>query len=99
MFQTDPNQPIEKIYDEVKNGASRSYTQQNPIALVIVPFAALILRLSKDAEKTAQRIATLTRWLIGFTIVLIVLTGVLAIEPVMHIVEFFHRVAGLSGPG
>jgi hypothetical protein len=79
VFNTDPDWPTEKILDEIKSKAS--WAEKN-VGYVLQPFSALLVRLSRDAEVTAasvnektQELITLTRWLIGLTVVIIFLTA------------------------
>ena len=56
--------------------------QKKNVGYVIQPFSALLVRLSNDAEITAnavnertQQLIVLTRWLIVLTVIIIFLTG------------------------
>ena len=78
MFNADPDWPTQKLLDEIKSKAS--WAEKN-VGYVIQPFSALLVRLSNDAEITAnavnertQQLIVLTRWLIVLTVIIIFLT-------------------------
>ena len=81
MFNTDPNREVADILEDIKI-ASRTDTRVDlKIGLVVAPFSALLVKLSRDAEATAasvngktQTLINLTRILIALTIALIILT-------------------------
>jgi hypothetical protein len=64
---SDPNDSVEQILDNIQHNP-------NPTA----PFAVLLVKLSRDAERTARRLIVLTIILIILTTILIVLTAPIA---------------------
>jgi hypothetical protein len=82
MYNVDPNRAIEEILSDIRIGATQSFQSpmgtSNPGAMW-APFAALLVRLSRDAEATAVRMELLTRRLYILTIALLALTFLLFI--------------------
>jgi ABC-type multidrug transport system fused ATPase/permease subunit len=75
-IQGNPDDPPEKILEAVYAAAIAGFNQKYP-GFVAHPFGALLVRLSRDAEKTARTIRRLTWVIAGLTFVLVALTVVL----------------------
>jgi hypothetical protein len=61
---SDLNKPILELVNLVQSSP-------NPTA----PFAVLLARVSRDAAATAAKLIVLTRWLIGLTVIVVLLTA------------------------
>ena len=87
MYNVDPNRPIEEILSDIKAGAVQSFQTpmgtSNPGA-VWAPFAALLVRLSRDADASARRMELLTRRLYILTILILALTALLLVREIMR---------------
>jgi hypothetical protein len=93
LFNTDPDRSVNELLDDIKNNAVKSYSQEARLGLVLAPFSALLVKLSKNAEATAasvnaktHQLIILTRWLIGLTIVIIILTIPLASDVILRLI-------------
>jgi hypothetical protein len=78
-FKAEPDQEVEKLLEEIEAGAeagARSPSRTTTFA--IAPFAALLVRLSRDADKTANKVVRLTWGLFWLTLALLIFTGYLA---------------------
>src|SRR5947209_7328259 len=82
MWNTDPEREVKAILDDIKDGAVKSYSQNGRIGLVLAPFAALLVRLSRDADASAARMERLTRRLYVLTIFILVLTLLLLVREI-----------------
>jgi hypothetical protein len=99
-IDTNPERPVEEILDQVRAGAALNLVpRQVALGTVVAPFSALLVRLSRDAERTAslvnkktQQLIVLTRWLIALTVVIILLTAPLVF------VEVAKYISELSQP-
>lgn len=76
VFNTDPDWSTEKILDEIKSKAS--WAEKN-VGYVLQPFSALLVRLSREAEKTAASVNEKTQRLIVLTRILVIMTGILIV--------------------
>lgn len=72
-FNTNVERSASEILKDIEHWAARSATHNNP-SLVAAPFAALLVRLSNDADRTATKIARLTWALIWLTVALLIFT-------------------------
>jgi hypothetical protein len=82
-FNTDPNRPIEEMLKDIERGAFQTKEHQaNFLGAVLAPFAGLLVKLSRDASTYARRLAVLTWVLLGLTIVIAALTGVLVFREI-----------------
>jgi len=68
--QYDTEKPMEELLNDVFKAAVGARDQP---AIPLVPFAVLLVRLTRDAERTAKSVVRLTWVLLFFTAVLIVL--------------------------
>jgi hypothetical protein len=72
------DQPIEDILRAIKEGAlDGAQRQERTSADAIGPFSALLVRLSRDADRTTRTVRRLTWAIVALTVTLLVLTGVL----------------------
>jgi len=79
MFNTDPNRSVEEILADIQQGAvsTASQSQLNLVGSVLAPFSALLVRLGRDAEKTARKLLISTYILLLVTVILLLVTVVL----------------------
>jgi hypothetical protein len=75
MFNTDPNRTDDELLADIKQGAvdTAGSRRANLVGNVLAPFAALLVKLSRDAAAETKRIKHLTWALIFLTVVLCVL--------------------------
>jgi hypothetical protein len=74
MSNADPNQPVDKILKDIEEAAREaSQRSANFTGAVQVPFAGLLVNLSRHAAKATRRMIVLT-WVIA------VLTAVLTVS-------------------
>jgi hypothetical protein len=75
MFNTDPNRTDDELLADIKQGAvdTAGSRDVNFVGNVLAPFAALLVKLSRDAAVETRRIKWLTWALIFLTAVLCVL--------------------------
>lgn len=91
VFNTDPNRPIKEILDEIGTQAPAVFDKgAGALGLVLAPFAALIAKLSMDAEVSTRKVIRLTWWLIALTIALSLLTIPLFVEATIHLWRLLH---------
>jgi hypothetical protein len=77
-FDLEPDQPIEELLSAIREGAREgTQSQSRTSSSQAGPLSALLLRLGRDAERTAGTIRRLTWAIVALTVVLLVLTGVL----------------------
>jgi hypothetical protein len=79
MFNTDPNRTLEEILADIQKGAVDTASSQNVnlVGNVLAPFAALLVKLSRDAATATARTERLTKRLYVTTIALLVVTFLL----------------------
>jgi hypothetical protein len=74
MFNTDPNRTDDELLADIRQGAfDTAESRVNLVGKVLAPFAALLVKLSRDAATETKRIKQLTWALIFLTVVLCVL--------------------------
>jgi hypothetical protein len=74
MFNTDPNRTDDELLADIRQGAvDTAGSRVNLVGNVLAPFAALLVKLSRDAATETKRIKRLTWALIFLTVVLCVL--------------------------
>jgi len=80
MFNTDPNRTDDELLADIKQGAVSiaGSREVNMVGSVLAPFAALLVKLSRDAAAETKRIKHLTWALIFLTVVQCVLAVILA---------------------
>ena len=75
MWNTDPNRSIDEILGDIQAGSLRAFSQgSSNESFVLAPMAALLVRLSKDAEASSKRLEELTVRLYDITWFLLILT-------------------------
>lgn len=79
MFEADPNSTPEQLLDAIRLEAVKAYTSKN-ISNVVPPFAALLVRLSRDAAETAEKANQQNRRLVWLTWALLVVTAALVVR-------------------
>ena len=79
MFNTDPERTIEEILADIQRGAisAASSGNINLVGHVLAPFAALLVKLSRDSADVMARLERLTRNLFATIIALLIVTLVL----------------------
>jgi hypothetical protein len=79
MFNTDPNRTVDDILTDIQRGAvsAASSANINLAGHVLAPFAALVVKLSRDYTAATARIERLTRNLFATIIALLIVTLVL----------------------
>jgi hypothetical protein len=92
MMNTDPDRPVNDILDEISKACFANARTELKMGLMIAPFSALLVKLSKDAETTAASVNSKTQTLIKLTRVLIVLTIALIILTIPIVwIEIFGK--------
>lgn len=75
MYKTDLERPTKEILEDVRKAALQSTaTSELKMGIIAVPIATLLVKLSQEAEQTAQTIRRFTKWLVGLTFALFFLT-------------------------
>jgi len=88
---TDLDRPIEQILDDVRSAAlQNTSTTELKIGIVVIPFATLLVKLSKDAEATTQTIRRFTQWLFALTFALLFLTVALLVMQGYQLYQYDH---------
>lgn len=54
FYENDPNKPTKKLLEQIRT-SSQQQTQQNNVAMALPTFSALLVRLSNEASKTADK--------------------------------------------
>lgn len=75
-FDVGPDRPIKELLRQIEDGARDG--AQTRSAAVVDPFSELLVRLSRDVEKTAKTVRRLSWVIVALTVTLLLLTGVLA---------------------
>ncbi len=89
-FSTDPNRSIEEILKDIEVGAyNTSQHTANFLGAVLAPFAGLLVKLSRNAEANAQKLEAYTRRLYWLTVVITVLTLIVALLTVGLVAKGF----------
>ena len=75
MYNTDLDRPIAEILNDVRNaGLTNAESASLKMGIIIIPFATLLVKLSQEADRTAQVMRTFTKWLLALTFALFFLT-------------------------
>ena len=77
MLQGDPSWSSERLWQEIKGEAVRGANDGN-LNFLMPAFAALLIKLSIEADRRARHIIYLTWGLCVFTVALLILTAYLA---------------------
>jgi hypothetical protein len=91
LWNTNPDLHLNEILNNIKTGASRGTVSGPSITYMMAPFAALLVRLSRDAEATAASVNQKTQSLIVMTRVLVVMTGILIVLTIPLAVIELHK--------
>lgn len=89
-FNADPSRSKRELLAEIKSEAETGL-RHGYVGFVVPAFAALLVKLSEEADATAQRVVRLTRWLIFLTIVLAILTALLLAEGAKQFVDDYAQ--------
>lgn len=79
MFDTNPNRTTDELLNDIEIGLKQGFNSKN-LGAAMAPFAALLVKLSRDAERSSQKIVKLTWGLIALTVGLLAFTAFLAWE-------------------
>ena len=73
QFEANPNETTDDLLQQISTGAANA---MNPLLTMeaIPPFAALLVKLSKEAAESASKVEKMTSTLINLTWALLVLT-------------------------
>jgi len=81
-----PDDSLETILEKIADGAHEG-VDHGDVSFAIQPFAALLIRLSRDADKTAKTVLRLRWGLYFLTVVIALLTLVLVVKEFPEIYE------------
>lgn len=70
MFNTNPDRPTEEILQDINQSAINAFNNKNT-ALVIAPFAALLVKLSREADRTSDKNIRLQNGVILLTVLVL----------------------------
>jgi hypothetical protein len=92
-FNTDPDRSVDEILKDIEKGAfDASQRRANLLGAVLAPFAGLLVKLSREAEATSQRVEKLTKRLYSLTIFIVILTLLLFVrELVKDGLEVYYK--------
>jgi|GraSoiStandDraft_30_1057271.scaffolds.fasta_scaffold908856_1 hypothetical protein len=101
MFNTDPNRTVDDILTDIQRGAvsAASSGNVNLVGHVVAPFAALVVKLSRDYAAATARIERLTRNLFATIIALLIVTLILFAKEANELYEknYPKQAASVSG--
>jgi hypothetical protein len=84
MYEIDPSKSTDELLQQIRTGAQAS-NRANP-NLPLPPFAALLVRLSRDADTTAEKNLKIQRNLIWLTIAILLLTvSMFAVQVIQYL--------------
>ena len=89
-YNTDLERPTEEILADVRNAALMNAVPELKIGIVAVPLATLLVKLSQEAEQTADTIRRFTKWLLGLTFSLFFLTLALLFMQVYQVYDNYR---------
>lgn len=93
MFNADPNRTVDEILADIQRGAvsAASSGNINFVGHVLAPFAALLVKLSRDSADATARIERLTRNLFATVVALLIVTFVLFAKEANDLYEKNYR--------
>jgi hypothetical protein len=101
MFNADPNRTVDEILADIQRGAvsAASSGNINFVGHVLAPFAALLVKLSRDSADATARIERLTRNLFATIIALLIVTLILFAKEANELYEknYPKQAASVSG--
>lgn len=78
-FKAEPQKGIEHLLAEIEAGAlAGAQSQSRTSVYALGPFSALLVKLAREADATANKVVRLTRQLLWLTIALLIFTAYLA---------------------
>lgn len=78
-FKADPKKEIETLLAEIEAGAlAGAQSSSRTSVYAMGPFSALLVRLAREADATANKVVRLTRQLFWLTVALVFVTAYLA---------------------
>lgn len=93
MFNADPNRTVDEILADIQRGAVNAASSGNInfVGHVLAPFAALLVKLSRDSADATARIERLTRNLFATVVALLIVTFVLFAKEANDLYEKNYR--------
>ena len=93
MFNADPNRTVDEILADIQRGAvsAASSGNINLVGHVLAPFAALLVKLSRDSADATARIERLTRNLFATVVALLIVTFALFAKEASDLYEKNYR--------
>jgi hypothetical protein len=85
----DPNRPFEEILAAIREAAIIGINSNKP-AIVTPAFATLLVRLSRDADRVASNVASMTRQLLALTWAILGLTFLLFLSEIFKVTGLLH---------
>lgn len=83
MAYTNPEETTEALLMRIRQAQETSIKSKN-IALMVEPFAALLVHLSNDAERVAQKNIRIQKWMVGIAVTLLILCIVQLVKMFAH---------------
>lgn len=76
MYENDPDKPIKELLDQIRSSSMQnvSGTHQSNVAMALPSFSALLVRLSNEASKTADKNITMQRNMMMITGVILAIS-------------------------
>ena len=90
MYNTDLDRPTTEILEDLRSAALTHAAPELKIGIVAVPLATLLVKLSQEAEQTANIIRRFTKWLLGLTFALFFLTLALLFMQAYQVYDNYH---------
>lgn len=87
LWNTNPDLHANEILDNIKIGATKSTAGGPSISYMLAPFAALLVKLSRDADVTASKTLRVTNRLYWLTWALLLLTAALLAKEGLEVYE------------
>ena len=88
LWNTNPDLHTNEILNNIKAGATRATGGGPSMSYMLAPFAALLVKLSRDADATASKTLEVTNRLYWLTWALLVLTALLLGKEAL---EFYEK--------
>jgi hypothetical protein len=86
MFNSDANRSTDEILIDIKNSSIVASNNHNS-APAFPPFAALLVRLSRDAAETADKNIKIQKRLILLTLIVLAISGAMLVFQVLQYVQ------------
>jgi len=90
VYSIDPKRPVDELLSEIQQAAIGG--TPGLMGAVLTPFATLMVKLSRDAEASAEKMERLTRRLYVLTILILALTLLLLVREIAKdAFEFYEK--------